>query len=386
MNQKLLRYTGREQSYIKHLFLTKYMQVAAYKIMQGRSPIFNFVDAFAGPWRIEDDNNYSDASFDQALKTLDSVKSDLASNGLTDLHIRYCFCEKRKKAYTQLQEYARQKTDFDIRVFPGVFEDNLNAISDFLTGGFTFTFIDPTGWDIRNQDVFRFLLNQDGEFLLNFMSDHINRHSGYGVVSKSFERFLAHPDWKADFDALPDDWSNERKVLHLLKCQMQKARVATYLPDFSIMLPHQKRLKMRLVLGTHVTKGLELFRDIQAKVEEEETRIRHNLREDKTVLASLISEEDDVEFEQQGRGVGCNQYRRRAEERIVEVLKEHRDMRYDELWPCIMEDVPMRKTQVNTLIQDMKRRGLVDYNLPQRKRVPQPETQIELTDEGFAIE
>ena len=48
-------YRDREQSFIKHLFLTKYLQAAAYKTLQAHSPTFNFVDAFAGAWRVSDD-------------------------------------------------------------------------------------------------------------------------------------------------------------------------------------------------------------------------------------------------------------------------------------------------------------------------------------------
>ena len=51
MPPRIENYQGREQSFIKHLFLNKYLESAAYKLFQGRSPVFNFVDAFAGPWR-----------------------------------------------------------------------------------------------------------------------------------------------------------------------------------------------------------------------------------------------------------------------------------------------------------------------------------------------
>lgn len=258
----LSNYKGREQSYIKHRFLIKYLQGAAYKIMQGHSRTFNFVDAFSGPWRVKDNDNFSDSSFDLALRTLNSVRENLTSGGLSDLHIRFCFCEKQKKAYTQLQRYAQQRKDFEIHVFLGDLENNLTAISDVLKDGFTFTFVDPTGWSIRNEEVFQFLWYQGGEILLNFMSDHINRHSGYDAVSKSIGRFLANPSWQEDFDACPTEWNNERKILYLLKRQMKKDRVAKFFPDFSIKLPRQKRVKMRLILGTNVSQGLELFRKI----------------------------------------------------------------------------------------------------------------------------
>ena len=50
----LSKYKGREQSYIKHRFLMQYLKQAAFKTLQGRSPVFNFVDAFAGPWSVSD--------------------------------------------------------------------------------------------------------------------------------------------------------------------------------------------------------------------------------------------------------------------------------------------------------------------------------------------
>ena len=64
------QYRGREQSFIKHEFLTQYLQAAAFKTLQGRSRTFNFVDAFAGPWEVSDTGDLSDTSFAQALNTV----------------------------------------------------------------------------------------------------------------------------------------------------------------------------------------------------------------------------------------------------------------------------------------------------------------------------
>jgi len=41
MPPRIEDYQGREQSFIKHLFLNKYLESAAYKLFQGRSPVFN---------------------------------------------------------------------------------------------------------------------------------------------------------------------------------------------------------------------------------------------------------------------------------------------------------------------------------------------------------
>ncbi len=81
MRLNINHYQGREQSFIKHLFLQKYLENAAYKLFQGRSPVFNFVDASAGPWRNSDSESLSDTSFALALTTLENVRRILANLG-----------------------------------------------------------------------------------------------------------------------------------------------------------------------------------------------------------------------------------------------------------------------------------------------------------------
>ena len=137
MAVELDRYLGREQSYIKHLFLTQYLQAAGYKTLQGRSRTFNFVDAFAGPWHVSDDANYSDASFDQALRTLEAVRANLGRSGVAGLKIRFCFCERRTRSVEELRRYAEQKGNFEIHIFHGSFEDHLDRIASVCRDGFT---------------------------------------------------------------------------------------------------------------------------------------------------------------------------------------------------------------------------------------------------------
>ncbi len=370
-------YRDREQSFIKHQFLTKYLQAAAYKTLQGHSPTFNFVDAFAGPWQVSDDAKYSDASFDQAINTLESVRADLGKRGIGGLKIRFCFCEKHPDRVARLREYANTRSSFEIHIFEGAFEDNLECISAKLPDGFTFTFIDPTGWNIRNEEVFRFLRHQRGEFMLNFMSDHINRHATYAEVAASFGRFLADAQWEDEFAKLPTDWGNEQKMLHLMKAAMRTHKIATYVPDFSIMVPKKDRVKMRLILGTHSAAGLEVFRDIQEKVEKQEMEMRHNLREGDS--PQLFPSAELAAFQQEQKGVGCKANRDRAESIIVDFLKAHAYTRPDLLFNTAMESVPIRRTQLNTLLVDMRKRGVVHFDLPARKQVPQYDTKITLT-------
>ena len=370
-------YRGREQSYIKHQFLTHYLQAAAYKILPGRSPIFNFVDAFAGPWRVSDED-YSDALFDQALRTLETVRTDLTEKGIGGLKIRFCLCERQPAAVDKLIEYAKSRRGFDIHVFPGSFEDNLDDIAAVCCDGFTFSFIDPTGWNIRSEPILKFLKDRRGEFLLNFIAEHVNRHAEYSQVEESFGRFLADPESSDEFDELPSDWSNEKRILHLLRRKIKATGAATYMPDFPILKPREQRVKMRLLLGTYSPKGLEVFRDVQWKVEKRETETRNKLRSEGQRQVSLFTDDEITAMQQQATGLGSPEYLRQAEARIVARLSESGTQTFFEIAIYVLELVPIRLTQVKDLVNDMKNRRVLKFELPPRKRKPQETTRISL--------
>ncbi len=61
-------YRGREQTYIKHFFLEKYLERVAWNIFSFRDE-FVYVDGFSGPWKSEDET-FEDTSFVIALKQL----------------------------------------------------------------------------------------------------------------------------------------------------------------------------------------------------------------------------------------------------------------------------------------------------------------------------
>ena len=369
-------YKGREQSYIKHCFLTQYLEMAAFRTFQGSSPTFNFVDAFAGPWSVADDSDYSDASFDQALNTLEGVRVSLARGGRSGLKVRFCFCERDLQSAEKLRRYAEKKGAFEIHVFPGAFEDNLHNVAAACKGGFTFTFIDPTGWKIDSGPVLEFLSQRHGEVLFNFMAEDINRHARYEGVSRSVGRFLAAQDWKDEFNALPNDWNNEKRVLHLLKKRMKTATAAQYIPDFPILKPRENRVKMRLLLGTRSAHGVNVFRDAQRKVEQRQIEMRHRIRREEGGFATLFSDEEIAMVEQGSAGIGCPRFQREAQEFVLNRLSEWKSLLFKEIAIDVMEAVPIRMTQFKDLLLEMRSQGRVAFNLPGRKRKPLDGTRI----------
>lgn len=375
MPPRIEDYQGREQSFIKHLFLNKYLEAAAYKLFQGRSPVFNFVDAFAGPWRVSDTNMYSDASFSQAIETLETVRSSLIGMGRTGLKVRFHFCERNPASVAKLKEFAAQKSEFDIQVFSGAFEDNLDGIRSACRDGFTFTFIDPTGWNVESSKVFDFLRALNGEFLFNFMAEEVNRHAGWDGVAESVGRFLADPAWKASFEAMTEG-SNETKILQLLKAKMKEASVATYLTDMAIRKPREDRVKMRLILGTHSGFGVEVFRSVQEKIEKEAVRTRHNIRTEESGQPQLFPEDQIIAFETDRDGVGCSAHVGWATELLLRAVSQRPGITFGAVASQVMEQVPVRTTHLNKIAAASRKAGLLRYDLPDGKRTPGPETRL----------
>ncbi|MDE0256664.1 MAG: three-Cys-motif partner protein TcmP [Rhodospirillaceae bacterium] len=372
MPPEIKRYRGREQSYIKHLFLNKYLEAAAFKLLQSRaiSPTFNFVDAFAGPWQVSDDDNFSDASFSQAIDTLEAVRRALTGMGRAGLRIRYRFCEQDPESAAKLRRFAMGKQEFDIQVFQGTFEHNIENISSACRDGFTFTFIDPTGWNIDSEKIFSFLKNLNGEFLFNFMAEEIDRHAGWDGVSESFGRFLAEPTWKKRFSDLPNSWPNERKTLHLLKARMKESNIATYLPEMAILRPRRNRIKMRLILGTHSVHGVDVFRRIQEKVEKEAVSVRHDIAVEDSGEPFLFPSNQVAELQSERNGVGCRQHRDQAAIRLLKIVSDNPGIQFVSLAGAVMEDVPVRKSHLNKITMELRKVRQLGFDLPARRRTP----------------
>ena len=65
-------YAGREQSYVKHIFLESYLEALVHKTASTYAHIV-YVDGFAGPWQSANES-LEDTSFGIALNALRRAK------------------------------------------------------------------------------------------------------------------------------------------------------------------------------------------------------------------------------------------------------------------------------------------------------------------------
>jgi three-Cys-motif partner protein len=134
-------YRGKEQTYLKHFFVERYLEAVAFHI--GYSYLaFVYVDCFSGPWRSADED-LADTSIRIALEKLNYVREGLIAQGRT-ASIRAVFVEKDPTAFRALEAALEQhKHAIITAALPGTFEDNLPAILQHVGERFAFFFIDP---------------------------------------------------------------------------------------------------------------------------------------------------------------------------------------------------------------------------------------------------
>src|ERR1044072_3091886 len=122
-------YQGREQTYLKHFFLERYLERVAY-IIGYSSDEFIYVDCFSGPWKSEDEQ-FEDTSFMIALQKHRHVKENLAKAAKYP-RIRFLFIEKHPQASRDLEQATRSYPRNEVEVLNGEFEILIPEILKFI--------------------------------------------------------------------------------------------------------------------------------------------------------------------------------------------------------------------------------------------------------------
>ena len=123
-------YKKKEQTYLKHFFLERYLETVAFHIGYTHRE-FVYVDCFSRPWRSADES-LADTSIRIALDKLNYVREALAAQGRPPT-IRAIFIEKDPGAFRALQIALKQHShSIKTTALPGAFEDNIPAILEHV--------------------------------------------------------------------------------------------------------------------------------------------------------------------------------------------------------------------------------------------------------------
>lgn len=371
-------YQGKEQTYLKHFFLERYVETVAFHIGYTHQE-FVYVDCFSGPWKSADEH-LSDTSIRIALDKLNYVRDGLALRRRYP-KIRAIFVEKDPAAFYALQSALQQhRRAIVATALAGTFEENIPQILEVVGSAFAFFFIDPKGWTGFAMDNIKpILVHQPGEVMVNFMYDFINRFVNYPEPANeaSLDRCFGTTEWRSIRDA--DD--REAASVACYKEQLRQAGGYRYVTSTRILKPRSDRAYFHLVYATRNPKGILKFREVEKKTIDEQDAVRaiaqREYRETQTGQAELVfaptGDVSRITREERERGLQL------AQERVFRTIQQG-PIPFEELQPLILEIPLVWNSDLTALLLEARRQGQLKITgMRSNERTPKEGCVIELS-------
>ena len=263
-------YRGREQTYLKHFVLEKYLERASYNIFSFRDE-FVYVDGFSGPWESAD-QRFEDTSFMIALRQLRTVRDGLRESG-RNVRVRCFFNDNNPSTCERLREAIRAVDDMEIEVSCQNFEDAVPEIVAYVASSFSLTFIDPSGWTGFGLKKIQPVLKLRGEVIVNFMLDYVKRFFEHPrpELRATFDTLFGRPDWRTLVaDRVESGETREEALLQVYRDCLREFGKFKHATWTRIQKPLADGSYFYLMYGTRHWKGLVEFRDIENKALEEQ--------------------------------------------------------------------------------------------------------------------
>ena len=112
---RLEDYVGREQAYVKHIFLERYLESLFFKTATVYNDIV-YIDGFAGPWQSANER-FEDTSFGIALNTLRKVKQAMHGRSGRTVNMTALLVEKDRAAFARLETTKQHFPEIAIRTY-----------------------------------------------------------------------------------------------------------------------------------------------------------------------------------------------------------------------------------------------------------------------------
>jgi three-Cys-motif partner protein len=375
-------YAGREQSYVKHIFLERYLEALVFKTAS-TYPHIVYVDGFAGPWQSANEQ-FEDTSFVIALNALRRAKEAWKRNG-RNVRMSAFLVERDGAAYAKLTHIPSRYPDIGIKTYPADFLTVLSEISrDIATDAFAFFLIDPKGWRIPLERLTPLLARKKSEVIFNFLFDFINRAANIDepIVVNGLNELMPSADWKgrleeAERRAGRQLTSEERKSILVGAFTESLARLGSYqyVAETTVLRPLRDRPLYCLCYASRHERGIEMFRDCQVRALTEQSKARAA-----TKIRHAASSSGQGEFFESLHDMGpdgtvafLEKERKQARETLLGLTPQQPgSILYEKLWPQVLARHVVRKPDVNTIAVHLRDEGkLLFPDWERAKRVPQ---------------
>jgi len=375
-------YRGREQTFIKHVILKRYIERVAWNILSSHQS-FVFVDGFSGPWASKA-GGYEDTSFGIAMRLLRQVRDELKAKHGRDRSVRCIFVEKGTSAFARLAKAVKAAHYIEAHAIHGRFEERADEVLSLIGKAFALISIDPKGWSFDLRRLAPLLRHRPSEVIINFMFEHVNRFldDQRPEIRASYALPFGDPNWRALFDKLQaSGLGREDAVLELFRQQLKTVGEFDYVLSARIQRPTADRSQFYLVYGTRHPKGLVEFRDVEKKAMEAEELSRIEAKHDKRAsksrqgLLNLYSPRPVKELRrpeiEMARAWLCQQ------------LTARRSIPYGGAMANVLERFSVTESELKDLLVIMRNDKQVDFN-GMRPRQQKPSDGVTISWSGDA--
>ena len=347
-------YHGREQSYVKHVFLERYLERLVHKTASTYDHVV-YVDGFAGPWQSANEE-FQDTSFGIALTALRNAKATWKQTG-RNVRMSALLVERDTEAYKVLSRISARYPDVNIKTYRGDFLAVLPEIlGDIPIGAFAFFFIDPKGWRVPLHALSGMLQRRHSEVIFNFMFDFINRAASIKdpAVALGLDELIPYGDWRTKLEEVERyrTTPEERKEILVDAFGQSLAKVGAYdfVAETTVLRPLSDRPLYCLCYATRHPKGIEVFRDCQVQALQEQartraaTKVKHSeVTSGQQELFLSLHEMAPNELE-----TFLDAERAKARQTLLSLAPLAPDsIIYDVAWPRVLAKHVVRKTDVN---------------------------------------
>lgn len=374
-------YAGREQAYVKHVFLERYLEALVFKTASRYSHIV-YVDGFAGPWQSANEE-FEDTSFGIALNALRRAKRTWKKAG-REVRMTALLVEHDAGACERLATVPPKYPDITINTYPEDFLQVVPQIArDIPSDAFAFFLIDPKGWRIPLVKLKPLLARQKSEVIFNFMFEFINRAASMDDPHTigGLDELMPGSNWRQRLKEAEEYEGGalkpEKRKAILVSCFTESLRQLggyQYVAATEVLRPLSDRTLYCLFYATRHEKGIAVFRDCQVTALNTQSTTR---AAGKVKAKSSTSGQTEMFASLHDMGPDetaafLARERKQAEESIKELSpKSPNHIRYDRLWPTVLSRHVVRGTDVNSICGELRKKNeLLFPDWEPRVRVP----------------
>lgn len=376
----LEHYKGREQSYVKHVFLESYLQRLIFKTATVYGHIV-YVDGFAGPWQSADEK-FEDTSFGIALAALRAAKSTMKDR-FPNLKMSAHLVEEGA-AYKELEKIKTKFPDISITTYNNDFREVVPEILRSIpSDAFTFFLLDPKGYDISLKKIEALLKRPKSEVIFNFMFDFINRAVNIKDphMEAMLDALIPHGDWRQKLSTAEPGNARKAIIVDAFAQSLQTIGGYTYVAETTVLRPEKDRPLYCLFYATRHGKGIEVFRDSQVEALKKESQTRASVKlthvANKTGQGEIFESLHDMAPDKL-EDYFENERRAALETLLALVPVAPNSMTYEKLLPMVLARHVVRFTDVNKIASSLYKEGaLLIPEWEPRKQKPQPHYKIQ---------